>query len=224
MDLHPFVLPGDWPWGGATASLRLYSNRDWQDINGAYHLGGQERSQDYYDIFPAIVAGRSLLFNEGMNTPATLTSPDRPNVRITGLLFDEDGRYRRPAFRNWVFTDELNPSTFAELVIFNRRKRKCLSDHYLTDVMIYAAIQEAIDGIVLTNMPTARGLTAMVAGVAVVAEPLTTLFSEIHPTMQVGGRNFGALSIGAVDPGVGFTIISQDGGDEGNVGWVMYEP
>lgn len=223
LEILPFTLP-DWPWGGAAAHLYVYSSSDWLDENGIYHLKGIEGSkQDVYQPFDATVVSRTLLFADGMSIAPTTTSPDRPGVRLTGVLFDEGLKQRKTLFRSWQFPDDLNPLTFEALAIYNAGRKRRFDPKYLNEDQILALLDAAIDGIVLQNMPTAQGLAVMVDGSVVVAEALTTAFSRVVPVAQDDGVS-GSLRISARTAGVSFTIQSSNDGDNGYVAWVMFEP
>lgn len=217
MLIQPFTLP-NWPWGGASATLRLYSNDDWTDENGVYHLkDNPDDIMAWYQRFTATVAGRVITFGDGLDLPATTLSPDRPNVVIHGVLFDETTTPRRRLFTSWQFPDDLDPLTFAQLTMVNRGRRRRMSDRYSTTTQVLRLIADA-----QITHTLAIGNVEMVDGAAVVGEDATTADAIISLSGQDDGVS-GTLRVSARTVGEGFVITSSNGGDNGTVGWVMQE-
>lgn len=222
----PWQFDDVWYWPGATAYLVLCSDNDWIDEDGNPHLTGEIRDKHSpHKVFAGVVNGASLLF-ENVSFPPTTTSPDRPRTRISAAIYDSGLRFRLVLFEGWVLPDGLNPLTFAALTNHNAACACGLDDvKFYNRAQVDFQIQEAIDNILLANMPTVTGLAAMVDGVVAVAEPLVTAFSRIVPTSMSAGV-IGGLYVDAAEivPGVSFTIRSPNPGDNGNVAWSITEP
>lgn len=220
MLLPAFSLP-DWPWGGATAELRLYSNVAWLDKDGIHRIAGVPGSVDFYQRFTATVTGRALLFGDGIDTPATDLSLDQArSARITGVLFDGDGIERKTLFKNFRTTDTLVSSSYANFIIFNRGHQKQLGDHYLNDTAVYAAIQRAI--VSAPNAIIALGMGSLLGGgePVTIEEPLTTLTSAIEG-ISIDNGVIGRLYALNRIAGAGFDMNSENLGDEGDFIWFI---
>jgi len=145
--VQTFNLP-DWHWGGSTAKLRLYANTNWTDSGGTPHIGGTIGSPvGFYQEVSLTISGTTVTVPQFI-TQSTLDSLDFPTVRITGVLFDDQGARRETLFDNW-FINTSTPTTWAGLRILNLgRGLVNPPDTYLTTIQTQALIDLAIGGFI----------------------------------------------------------------------------
>lgn len=227
MHLLPFSFP-DWPYGGATCALRLYSNLNWIDEAGIPRLAGKPETNDFYQTFPGTVAGRVVSFANGLDTPSTTKALEHSAtiVRVTGVLFDADNTPRKIVFSRWILPHDLDPQTYGQLAIYNKRRPRRLAARYLTADLIYAAIQEAIRGLTSSSrLPAETGIATLVDGQLQIASVHVTGTSQIQPfSISSGVTGTLYVPIDEIVPGVSFIIHSTNPADAGDVVWARYEP
>lgn len=229
IDFQPIEFLDVWFWGGAVAYAHVASSNSWTDEDGERHLEGNSDSKKTpHAVFAGVVSGANLLF-ENVSLPPTTTSPDKPRTRYSISIFDENLKLRLSkelVVEDWPLPDDLDPLTFANWSV-QAAACGCGLDSvkFYNREQVDFQIQEAIDAIVLANMPTATGLALMVDGAAVVAEVLTGAFSRITVVSQDNGVN-GTLRVPLDErvAGASFTIRSSEGGDNGYVAWSITEP
>lgn len=206
----------DWPWGGASGSLYIFSLAQWTDQNGEVRLYnpalniGEPRQK-----CPIEVVDRVATVQEFSYQPTTLAI-ENPLVLRTGVVYDADDLEHYTLFRNWVFPPLPSPMTWTEFVRYNSRPlRRRMSDRYYT--------ADEIQHIIATRMIKQNGTAQMVAGVAVVPATKVTATSLIKPWSTSEGVS-GVLRAVARNAGVNFTVISSNAGDEGEIAWEVTEP
>lgn len=222
---------GNWPWGGATGWLGLYSLAQWTDQNDVIHLAGlPDDNAEPLQRCPFTVANGQATVG-AFDLEPTVKSIDNRNVLITGVLFDEDDMPRRILFRAWWIPDTPNPMTWRQLTLANHALALPLRDEYGTWAMtlaLFAQLQAALESIG-GGLPTARGLADMVVDVVagasqvVVLSNLVTANSVIKAYSMSEGVS-GSLRVVERLVGQSFTIKSSVIGDEGLVAWEIAEP
>lgn len=205
------------PYGGATLSLRLFSRLTWTDETGKVRLRGRPGPGTPCEIFPGVVDNQAGIVT-AFNFPPTVTSPDRPRVRITGVLFDSNGRQRDPLFRNWRFPSGQAQISFADLTIFNAALPRRFADRYATIDQVLAYIAGAVGAAQIK----AHGIAQMVDGQVTVPLGIVTVNSRVIATGQDENVS-GALRAENYVAGAGFDIVSTNGADSGQVLWMLLE-
>lgn len=223
----------DWPWGGASGNLCIFDDLQWTDQNGLVRLSNitQEIGEPLQRC-PIIVTDHQAVVQDFYYQPTTL-SIERPRVRRTGVIFDENDNLHYELFRGCVFPVNPDPMTWIEFVRYNvrARGRARMQDRYLDADAIYALFTNLhfVTAEDLARLPTARGSAQMIVDVAAGASQvivpcvLVTEDSVIKPYSQSAGVS-ASLSVPERTVGQDFTIRSSVLGDEGLVAWEVSEP
>lgn len=135
----------DWNYGGSTLKLRLYSSDTWTDSLGYVRGSGIAGSQTgFFKEIICPISGTTATCPTFV-LPSTVDSIDVPQVRITGSLFSENNSFKMNLFQNWRIP-AITPTTWSDLVLFNRAQPKPLGDVYYTAPQVDAKILEATGG------------------------------------------------------------------------------
>lgn len=247
--ISAFQLEESWPWGGATFSLRLFYTQTWTDTDGKVHLQGDPGAGSPCKICPGTIAGTTATVLSFDHSP-TVTSPDRPRVRVNGALFDADGRFRKMLFESWQVPNDTDPLTWKFWSVWNRGKVARLADKYLNRTQIYALLGEFI-GAVLPGSDVVLGALFLSAAPLDAARPealstsdarvaletgidtlvsgegttvLSALVAETSPIDLVAAGNgiTGRLFVMNRIAGVSFEVWSENGADAGDFKWFLY--
>lgn len=117
-----FQLTPDWHYGGSTAKLRLYYGDSFVDNEGRSVIGGAIGSQGFYKEVNITIA--SLVATVDSFPLVTTEDSDHPNVKVTGVLYDENGTRQDTIFEWAVPSDSTiaSPATFAVMEAYNDRR------------------------------------------------------------------------------------------------------
>lgn len=217
----------DWPWGGESGTLGIFSNVQWTDIAGVVHLSNavQDASLPQQQV-PVVVTGRRAVV-QGFVVAPTISSIDVPAAKLSGVLFDDHGIARQVLFLNWYLPTSPNPMTWRAFTLSNHTRRRRLGDHYGTWAMTLALFNNIsfITAEDLARLPTARGSAVMVDGSVVVDSVLVTDNSLIKAWSVSNGVS-GNLRVEQESYNVAqdFTVTSTNDLDNGLVGWELTEP
>jgi len=249
MLVSAFQLKNSWPWGGATFELRWFYNRTWTDIDGNVHLKGEVGPNSPCLRCPGTIAGETATVLS-FEHPATVNSPDRPSVRATGAVFDQDGNYRATVFKSIQFPIGIDPITEKVLSVYNRGLVKRLADKYLNRDQIlalfgeFAGVISAASDVVLgavfldahpvdaaaptavsTNSPrVARAYGTGVLVAATTATVNSALVAADSAILVCSADNgiVGSLRVSNRVVGVSFDVDGDVGTDAGNFRWFLY--
>lgn len=139
--ISSFVLNPDWRYGGSTAKLRLYYSESFVDNESRPVLGGAVGSQGFYtEVNITIVANIATV---ALFQLITTEDSDHPNVKVSGVLYDESSAMREVLFE-WSVPSNTNiasPATFAIMEAYNdRRSPITLPVFYQTQPQVMALI------------------------------------------------------------------------------------
>lgn len=201
----------NWPWRGATATLRYQYSDDFVDSAGQVVLRGL-----FKDV-PCTVAAGVL----SVPTHSIITTNDalvNPLVTCSARFYDANTK-RAWLFEQFSIPQVLTPSTtIGALEVYNQGNELVLPpDAYLTRDQVVALFNLLIAafGVLL-----GAGTVSLVNGVATVVLASVTANSKFHLTPQ--SPISGSVDVNTVTPGVGFTIRSTDAGDNASILWTRY--
>lgn len=243
-----FRIPFSWVHGGAVFELRLFSNVRWTDEDGDIHLAGVPGPNQPCQVCPGTVLGTvasvlSFVLAATIKANGQSASPDRNNVRITGVLFDYRGRMRETLFENWQVPSS-DPLTWTLWSVFNRSRIVRLAAKYITREAILelfaqfvgsvlAASDVILGSVVLDEAPVNPALPKAVgvkdsgrdvleAGAATTIS--TELVAEDSPILAVSAAEgiIGNLYVINRTDGVSFDVVSDNGGDAGEFKWFLF--
>lgn len=216
--IQSFTIPGI-HYKGAIAKLRRYYTVDWTDQNGVLHLAGQQGSlTDCFEVANCTISNNVLTVPE-FSAAVTLFNGANPYAREIWQLWDQSNKPRNVITGDggWFIPDSPNPTTREILDIANQGQYLIWPpNHYLNSVQVQQLIDAELG---LINFGVS-GIATMIGGVATVARtsmtasggargaPLTPMSGSLHCEVTAG---------------VGFSIISNDGGDEGPILWTAYD-
>lgn len=197
ISVSSFTVP-NWPYGGTTATLRLYSSDTWTDSLGVVHVAGIAGSQGFYQEVACTVSGRVVTVNSFV-TPSTLDAADRPQVRITGVLVDSGNRVRTTLFQNWVIPATPTETSWLNLTVYNSSKPRPLADVYPTTQQVMALIAAHGGSGSGTGIDTLNGLTSDAQVLAIGSSGNDVSISSVLDTHTfnfptASGANRGLLS------------------------------
>lgn len=218
-DFSNFEIPEEWPWGGDTFTLALFSDSRWTDVDGKVHPAA--RTKDITDqaakLCPGVVVGRTATVLDFHYQPTTL-SPDNKRALITGVLFDENGDMVYTLFENWSFPDKPQPLTWLDLVVYNVARKRVFHDRYIDRDGTVALIQAAVAG---RNIALA-GTVLMVDGSATVADSSIET-NDVVLAGSISDNVSGNLRV-VITEDDGFQIVSSNPLDAGRVAYIKISP
>lgn len=206
----------DWPWGGDTGSLLIFDDARWTDENGVARGANPARDLEQpFQRVEVLIEDRIATVGPFIYMP-TVNAIDNPFVTRTGVFYDADDSEHYTLFSGATFPAEPNPMNWAEFVRYNSKPlQPRMQDRYYTADDLWRIIGE--------RMVKQNGIAIMAEGVAVVPAVFVTASSLIKVWSQSNGVS-GVLRVIARDVGETFTVISSNGGDEGEIAWEITEP
>lgn len=216
IQVSSFQLP-DVNYSGAIVTLRRYYTVNWTDQDGVLHLAGRPGSRtDAFDEIDCTLANHTLTV-PAFTAAVTLFNGANPYAREVWQLWDQANKARNiiTGDSGWFIPDSPNPTTRSILEIINQGQFLLWPPNiYLNEVGVLALIEAHLRTLGVS------GIATMSSGVAVI--PRTTMTAGGAARGSALTPMTGAL-YADIDPGVGFSIISTDGGDEGDILWTAYD-
>lgn len=208
-----FTIP-DINYSGSIVKLRRYYTVNWTDQTGVLHLAGRLGSKtDAFDEIDCTLANHTLTVPD-FQAAVTLFNGANPYAREIWQLWDQSNKPRDiiTSESGWFIPDTPDPVTRHQLEIINQGQFLLWPPNiYLNEVGVLALIN-SIGG--------ASGIAVMSGGIA------TVLRASITANGGARGSALTPMSgsfSAEITPGVGFDIVSSDGGDEGNILWTAYD-
>lgn len=117
--VNQFTIP-NYRWGGATAKLRLYADRDFTDSAGVPRIHGTAGSATgFYQEVNLTISSNTVTVPEFITVSTEDALPlSAPKARITAVLFDSKGVAREKLFEGWSIPTT-SPTTFLALRVLN---------------------------------------------------------------------------------------------------------
>lgn len=214
--VNSFSIP-DVNYKGSTAKLRRYYTENWTDQNGVLHLSGRPGSlTDAFDEIDCTLASHTLTVPQ-FSATVTLFNGANPYAREIWQLWDQSNKARNiiTSDGGWFIPDNPNLTNRQILEIINRGQYLDWPlNLYLRETDVLALLEAQAQRLGVT------GVAVMSGGLATVERESMTFFGGAHATaLAPMSGNFNIEIIA----GVGFNIVSTDGGDEGRVTWTAYD-
>lgn len=196
----------DWPWGGETGFLALYSSRTWTDLTGVVHLSGLPKTLSPVQRCPITVDGRRAQVTSFHLAP-TVTSVDLPNVRLTGVLLDANGNFLKVLFNGWYVPARPDPITWTTFTITNHTKHPRLTDRYGTWQQVLDLFSQFI-GTVLAASSVILGAVRTSVDPAVAGSPIAVEDSD--PRVPTQDENDAMVGTGGLPSAANPFLTNED--------------
>lgn len=133
---------------GSTAVLRIYASENWVDSLGVPRVGGDigAAPNGFFKEVACTISGQVITIPQ-FTSPSTLDSIDKPNVRLTGIIFYGVGNKKQgpQIFTDWMIPYSPTTTTWAALTIFNLAHYwKIPSNLYLNAEQVAALLDQHI--------------------------------------------------------------------------------
>lgn len=198
------------PLGGSPAAVyaRLAADQQFTASTGEVIPEGNAKTN--YVEYTLAVLGNGRTFPAAV-IDSTTDSTD-PNATYTMYLMDSRRKEIGTLFERWMFDASLGVS-------FDYRTLEARNVHRLPlrDDQVYTKMQ--IDNLFLRRVPVS-GTAVMTGGVAVIARTSMTADGQATGSALVP---MSGVFHAEINPWVGFSIVSSDGGDEGLILWTAYD-
>lgn len=211
-----------WQLTDAAPVLEIYANEQFDTPDGQTVLPGNVELGDLCRRVVGAVVANVLTFPVITNFDSTEDSITNQRATYSAYI-RANGREPIP----WLLNFPVAPIKVAGATSVNWSSIRIHAARVIArrtnDVYTKQQTEDAITARLINfpgNSVLENGLAPMVAGQAAVSSAALPASSVIHLTSQDEGVS-GTPRVGVKTPGAGFTILSSNGADEGNVGWTI---
>lgn len=203
-------------WGGNAAVLVLVSDQDFLAASGEVVKSGQYRRTE------VLVSDTELNIPTIFDIPATTDSPTVPSATWSAHFEDLDGNKKLDWITGFILPHTVtSPTDWPTIIIANTPAGPPPFQYGISFDQAALMIQMALNS-AASRFPQEMGNATLVDGRVTVDSELIDTGSRVIVTAQ-DGNTVGSLHIENRYDHISFDIVSSDGGDNGDIAWLLYE-